>query len=143
MEEDKKSIVWPALIIIVIIAVGGLTGFWLSSRRGGSQEVTTQSGGVAVQSDKEVGIKDTTVFKDTATGRIEINDRQQTFEGSHKLLRPGGISQTAYLNSSVVDLNDFLGKCVQLWGETHSAQKAAWFMDVGRIKILDTCPEGI
>ena len=83
------------------------------------------------------------LFRSTAQGKIEINDNGDIVEGSHKLLRPGGPSQTAYLTSSVLDLNQFKGKCVQVWGETFASQKAGWLMDVGRIKILEVCPEGL
>jgi len=42
-----------------------------------------------------------------------------------------------------LDLSEFNGKCVQVWGETFAAQEAGWLMDVGRLKLLDSCPEGI
>ena len=58
-------------------------------------------------------------------------------EGTHKLIRDGGPSQTVYLISSVIDMSEFVGKKVQVWGETIDAQKAGWLMDVGRVKILE------
>jgi len=58
-------------------------------------------------------------------------------EGSHKLTREGGESQTLYLTSTVVDLEQFVGRKVQVWGETFAAQKAGWLMDVGRVKVLE------
>jgi hypothetical protein len=108
---------------------------------GALQTTKLQGGAEVVQSSQEVGIKDARVFKDNAVGKVEINEKGD--EGSHLLLRPGGPSQTAHLTSSVVNLNDFVGKCVQVWGETQSAQKVGWLMDVGRVKILASCPEGI
>ena len=57
-------------------------------------------------------------------------------EGTHKLIRPGGDSQTVYLTSSVLDLNQFVGKKVKVWGQTFSAKKAGWLMDVGRVEVL-------
>lgn len=149
-ETEKKSflkeILLPAGMILAIILAGAGTGYLLA-RRGGSQgsllQVTKLTGGAEVVSgQKEVGIKDTSVFKDSAQGKIEANGTDD-HEGSHKLIRPGGVSQTAFLTSSVVDLNQFLGKCVEIWGETFAAQKAGWLMDVGRVKILDQCPEGL
>ena len=74
-------------------------------------------------------------FSDTADGILEkggING-----EGSHKLIRPGGESQTVYLTSSVVDLDELVGHKVTVWGETFDAQKAGWLMDVGRVKVLE------
>ena len=65
------------------------------------------------------------VFKDVAEGYLEqggING-----EGSHKLLRPGGDSQTVYLTSSVTDLDKLSGMQV----------KAGWLMDVGKVEVID------
>jgi hypothetical protein len=140
-----KEIFLPAGIILTIILAGGGTGWFLASRTGGKTNTTTQltGGAQVVESQKEVGIKDEKTFRDYAVGRIEINDNGEIPEGSHKLIRPGGPSQTAYLTSSVVDLNQFLGKCVEVWGETFAAQKVGWLMDVGRVKVLNSCPEGL
>jgi len=146
LNEPKKSILkeifLPAGIILAIILAGGATGWFFASRTVGKTAKLT--GGAQVGgSQKEVGIKDEKTFRDYAVGRIEVNDNGEVPEGSHKLIRPGGPSQTAYLTSSVVDLNQFLGKCVEVWGETFAAQKVGWLMDVGRVKILDSCPEGL
>lgn len=135
----------PVLAIFLIVTAGVLTGYFLSGRSGGGETIKTKlTGGIEkIEGPKEAGIKDTKAFRDTAQGKIEANDQKVVKEGSHKLLRPGGPSQTAYLTSSVIDLNLFASKCVQVWGETFSAQSAGWLMDVGHIKVLDTCPEGI
>lgn len=141
-----KEILLPAGIILAIILAGGATGWFLANQesKGGLIQTKKLTGGAeVVESTKEVGIKDEKTFRDYAFGRLEINDDKEIVEGSHRLIRPGGPSQTAYLTSSVVDLNQFLGKCVEVWGETFIAQKAGWFMDVGRVKILDSCPEGL
>lgn len=146
-QSSLKEIFLPAGIILLIIFAGGITGWFLANRGGlpvGPIQTKKLTGGAElVQGPKEVGIKDIKTFRDTAEGKIEINDNGDIPEGSHKLLRPGGPSQTAYLTSSVVDLGQFLGKCVQVWGETFAAQKVGWLMDVGRVKVLDKCPEGI
>lgn len=142
-----KGILLPALVILVIIAAGAFTGYFFSKKGttiGGSAETKQLMGGVEqVQGPKEVGIKDEKAFRDTAQGKIEVNDNKDITEGSYKLLRSGGPSQTAYLTSSVLDLGQFSGKCVQIWGETFAGQKAGWLMDVGRVKLLDSCPEGL
>ena len=43
----------------------------------------------------------------------------------------GSVTGSNYLVES------FSGKKVMVWGETISAQKAGWLMDVGKIKVLD------
>lgn len=145
--SSPREILVPAGIILAIILAGGVTGFFLAKQGGGTTVPTTVrklvGGGELIQGPKEVGIKDDRTFRDTAEGKIKVNDNSDIPEGSHQLLRPGGPSQTAYLSSSVLDLGQFTGKCVQVWGETFAAQKAGWLMDVGRVKILDKCPEGL
>ncbi len=140
-----KGTAVPAFVIIAIILAGVVSGYFLANRgiTPVKEKMTELTGGVTVvQGPKEVGIKDEEVFRDTAQGRIKVND-SDIIEGSHILIRPGGESQTAYLTSSVLDLNQFLGKCVQVWGETFAGQQAGWLMDVGRVKVLDSCPEGV
>ncbi|MBU0975011.1 hypothetical protein KKD03_04915 [Patescibacteria group bacterium] len=73
-------------------------------------------------------------FKDSAEGYLEMGGLDG--EGSHKLLRPGGESQTVYLTSSVTDLTELTGTEVKVWGETFKGQKAGWLMDVGRVEVL-------
>ena len=147
----SSEIFLPALIILAIIFAGAATGFLLTRNGGGNgfkaSSITggkkLMGGAETVATDEEIGIKDEKVFSDTAQGKIVVNDGELISEGSHKLLRPGGRSQTAYITSSVLDLDDFDGKCVQIWGETFEGQEAGWLMDVGRVKRLDKCPEGI
>lgn len=81
-----------------------------------------------------VGSADTKTFRDSTEGLLEVGGING--EGTHKLIRPGGESQTVYLTSSVLNLNDFVGKKVKVWGETFSAKKAGWFMDVGKIEVI-------
>lgn len=75
------------------------------------------------------------IFKDIATGVIEkgsLND-----EGTHILNREGGPTQRAALTSSVLDLDLFVGRKVEVKGETNVSNKAAWLLDVGSIKMLE------
>lgn len=137
-----KEILLPAGIIILILVAGGITGYFLANR-GKFQSAKLTGGAEVVSEKKQVGIKDEKTFKDSASGRLEANVNTEIPEGSHKLIRPGGADQIAYLTSSVVDLNQFLGKCIEVWGETFAAQKAGWLMDVGLVKILDQCPTGV
>ena len=141
-----KSVLAPALIIVALILGGGVSGYFLS----GQSQLTGSVTGTKVGSQqtkggvpREAGVNNPSVYKDRAQGRLEENNNKEVPEGSHRLIRPGGEDQTAYLTSSVLDLNLFLGECIEIWGETHAAQKAGWLMDVGRVKLLDSCPEGL
>jgi len=74
-------------------------------------------------------------FKDTAIGTIEKGSING--EGTHILNRAGGATQRASLTSSVVDLDLFVGKKVEVKGETNASTKTSWLLDVGTIKIIE------
>lgn len=131
-KQNVKQGLVLVIVILVILGVGLLTGYLLSGGRGAGQ---LQLAPGAEQKGQEVGSTDVKTFKDTATGVIEKGGLDG--EGTHKLIREGGPSQTAYLTSSIIDLDQFVDKKVQVWGETFKGQKAAWLMDVGRVKILE------
>jgi hypothetical protein len=98
----------------------------------------SQVAGNNVKAGDVFGSSDTETFKDSAQGYLEKGGLDG--EGSHKLLRPGGDSQTVYLTSSVTDLDKLSGMEVKVWGETFKAQKAGWLMDVGRVEVVN--PQG-
>src|SRR3989338_6411686 len=134
-----KEVLLPSVIIIAIILSGIGTGWKLA--HGKSLNNTTsisETGNTKAEKGKEVGSTDTKTFKDEAEGTIE--EGGVNGEGTHKLLREGGASQTAALTSSGLDLYEFLGKKVQIWGETFNSPKAAWLMNVGKIKVVEYLP---
>lgn len=121
----------PILIEAALLILAGIVSGYFLSRRG----VSLPSGSRLGAPKEIVGSKDTSIFKDQAVGVIEKGGLDG--EGTHKLVREGGPSQTAYLTSSVVNLDDFVGKKVRVWGETFAGQKAGWLMDVGRVEVLE------
>ena len=74
------------------------------------------------------------VLRDSAEGTLEGGGIDG--EGTHKLIRPGGVSQTVYLTSSILDLEQYVGKKVKVWGEKFAAKKAGWLMDVGKVEVV-------
>ncbi|MFC1790489.1 hypothetical protein ACFLZP_03335 [Patescibacteria group bacterium] len=133
------------LPLFLVIVFGSITGFFLSRRRTASSGLNSQKigGKKELVAGSEAGSKDEKSFRDEAQGRLEKNDFSKISEGSHLLKRVGGESQTAYLTSSILNLDDYLGTCVQVWAETYAGQEVGWLMDVGRIKVLKNCPEGL
>jgi hypothetical protein len=117
---------------LAVVVLGVLTG-WLLSGKGGA------TGGSAPNikvSQNEAGILDESTFKgDTAEG--ELVEGGIGGEGTHHLEREGGPSKSVYLTSSVIDLESFVGKKVTVWGETLSAKKAGWLMDVLKVKVSE------
>jgi hypothetical protein len=131
IKKSPKFLV-PVLVMAIIIVGGVITGYLLSQNKGLGSGGTTAG---TINKPNEVGSADSQTFKDTATGVLEAGGLNG--DGTHKLIREGGPSQTAYLTSSVIDLDQFVGKKVQVWGETQKGQKVSWLMDVGRIKIIE------
>jgi hypothetical protein len=123
--------IWPYILgSFLIVAVGVGTGWMITKNKGGS----TNPGAVKT-TDKMAVVKDISEFKDTATGILE--EGGISGEGQFHLTRSGGVSQTVYLTSTSVDLSSFVGKKVQVWGQTLSARKAGWLMDVGKVQVVE------
>jgi hypothetical protein len=120
-------------VYVVLFMLGLGTGYLLAGRPAILKKTVSQKPTV-VTSGKVVGSTDTKTFKDSAEGTIEKGGFDG--EGSHKLIRTGGPSQTAYLISSVVDLDQYAGKKVRVWGQTMAAKNVSWLMDVGKIELL-------
>jgi hypothetical protein len=119
----------------LFVVIAGVATGWILS--GGLKSKADNDGGSVqvVQNKNEAGISDEKTFKDSTQGVLKeggING-----EGTHHLEREGGPSQYVYLTSTVIDLESFVGKKVQVWGQTIKGSKAGWLMDVGKIKVLD------
>ena len=128
----------PIFIALVLLIVGVISGFFLSRQSlspiSGRKEVVSEVSGT-IKKGQVYGAKDEKAFRDKAEGTLEKGGLDG--EGSHKLIREGGESQTAYVTSSTLDLDQFVGRKVKVWGETYKAQRAGWFMDVGRVEVLE------
>ncbi len=137
-----KDNFYSRVLLIALVVLLGLGSGWLlvrfKAQRGKPLSVAANRAGVG-----NGGVRPGQVygqagadFKDQAVGVLAKNDDPKT-DGTHKLLREGGESQTVYLTSSVIDLDKFVGHKVQIWGKTFASTKVAWLMDVGRLKILE------
>lgn len=113
------------LVIFVGVSIGFLASTFLAQSQSTSKTTTTQ---------KTAGIADKKTFKDDAEGTLKEGGVDG--EGNFHLVRPGGESQNVYLTSSTVDLSQYVGKKVRVWGETFQAEKAGWLMDVGLVEVL-------
>lgn len=124
-------------VVVGIIAIGVGFGYVVAPKgaKGISSGMSAQSGQSAIGKGTIVGSSDTKTFKDQAEGVLENGGIEG--EGQYHLVRPGGDSQNVYLTSSIVDLSTFVKKKIRVWGETNSAQKAGWLMDVGRVEVLE------
>jgi len=129
--DPTKKILIGIAVLAILAGIG--TGFLIHKVKPSqivSQNATSNSAEAKVTPTQA----DNQTFRDSATGTIEKKDENDTNEGTHKLVREGGSSQTVYLVSSVVDLDKYVGKKVTVWGETFSSTQVGWLMDVGRVE---------
>ena len=129
-------------IIFFVLIAGVASGFMANSLSGGAagmaspiaeQNKTAEEVEDAVKVGAVFGVPDEKTFRDEVEGVLIKGGISG--EGSHTLLREGGVSQNVYLTSSVVDLDQFENMKVKVWGETFKGQKAGWLMDVGRLEV--------
>lgn len=133
--STKKNLTLGLISTVVVLAGIG-TGYLFSGvGKNTGSSMGNSSGKSVVANDKEAGSKDESKFSTTTDGVLE--EGGVGGEGTYHLIRGSGPSQYAYLTSSAVDLAPFLGKKVQIWGETMSGKKAGWLIDVGKIKVME------
>lgn len=141
MESQSNKFSCSMMIIVFVLAV--TAGFWISRLFPINSQAKKQvSPTVSVENIKNEDIKIGQVygnsvksFKDSAIGVIEKGSING--EGTHILNRDGGTSQRASLTSSILDLDLFVGRKVEVKGETNASNKTSWLLDVGSIKILE------
>lgn len=126
------------IVAVVAIIFGSLTG-WVAARAnaGGASNLSksgSQSEVKKVDNKEEAGVANDELFPDVAVGTLVEGGKDG--EGTHYLDRGTGPSQYVYLTSTFVSLQRFVGKKVEVRGQTLSALKVGWLMDVGRIKVV-------
>lgn len=139
-KSSPTAMLVPVIIAIILGVATGFGGSKLSAKQpsGKTSDGTTvqRHPGDSIKNGDVFGSTDESTFKDNAEGYLELGGVDG--EGSHKLLRLGGVTKTVYLTSSVVDLDKFQNMEVKVWGETYKGQKAGWLMDVGRVQVVNT-----
>lgn len=137
MKSPSSSMPAKVLIFFVVVILLGIgSGYVLakyntSKLPGGSS--STAVSGASVVKGATYGTNDTSTFKDMAEGVVQKGGIDG--EGQYHLVRPGGDSQNVYMTSSLVDLSQFIGHKVKVWGATQKAQSAGWLMDVGKVEV--------
>src|SRR5690349_18050262 len=121
----------PIIIIVVALVLGVGTGYVLASK--GGKGAGLASPGSLTQPKPTSASQDNQTFRDFAEGTLqkkpEPTAEDDYSEGTHILTRPN--AQPVALTSSVVDLDQYVGKKVKVYGETQKALKEGWLMDVG------------
>lgn len=115
-------------IVIIATILGMATGYIMSNKTGGSVAL--------IDSKPKTASQDNRTFRDFAQGTLRAKPAtkkaDEYVEGSHILTRDG--QDPVALTSSVVDLSQYEGKKVKVFGETQKAIQEGWLMDVGKIE---------
>jgi len=133
---------------LMVAFLGIFVAFWLSrffpssKSTSNNNQLSSQSlissdqisGAASVEVGKSYGNLNGN-FTDKATGIVKLGSINGV--GTHILEREGGISQRASLTSSVLDLDLFVDRKVQIQGETNSSDKTSWLLDVGAVTVLE------
>lgn len=117
-------------VVIAALVLGTLTGYILSTKNSSSKVSSL------VEGKAKTAQQDTRTFKDFAEGTLKArpipSDPSEYVEGTHMLIREGAVPVA--LTSSVVDLSQYEGKKVKIFGETYKPLKEGWLMDVGKVE---------
>lgn len=117
-------------VVVAALILGTLTGYIMSTKNNGGLKSSALSVGAP-----KTAQQDTKTFKDFAEGKITAKTTPSNgdySEGTHMLVREGAVPVA--LTSSVVDLSQYDGKKVKVFGETQKALKEGWLMDVGKVE---------
>lgn len=119
-------------VIIGSIILGVVSGYVLSQKGGGGGGLATSG---ILNTPAKNAQTDTKTFRDFAEGTLKTKAQpkgSEYSEGTHLLERKGEVPVA--LTSSVVDLSQYEGKKVKVFGETQKALKEGWLMDVGKVE---------
>lgn len=121
-------------VVIVSLVLGALTGLILANK-GKGNSLTSPNLSLSAAKNPQT---DTRTFKDFAEGIIKTkpqsSDPGEYTEGTHILVRDSDPAHNVAITSSVVDLSQYEGKKVKVFGETQKALKEGWLMDVGKVE---------
>ena len=127
LADNLKRTVVGITIVAVILGIG--TGYIMANK-------SVSSGLPLIDSKPKAADQDNRTFRDFAQGTLKTKPQPKNggeyVEGSHVLIREG--NDPVALTSSVIDMTQYEGKKVKVFGETQKAIKEGWLMDVGKIE---------
>lgn len=132
LSSSSQTVKLIVAVLALTIALGGVTGYIMANKHSNSPSTPAST-----STPPKTAQQDTQTFKDFAEGIIKPNPAGSAdyTEGTHLLIRDNNPTPVA-LTSSVVDLSQYEGKKVRVYGETQKAITQGWLMDVGKIEII-------
>lgn len=135
---SAKSKYLLSISVTLAVLIGLVSGFYFAKSRlllasNTNADGVVEVGASGLKAGAVYGADQEDTFRDKAEGILQPGGIGG--EGSHHLERGDNESQWVYITSTVVDLDQFAGAKVTVWGETIQGKKAGWLMDVGRLKV--------
>jgi hypothetical protein len=131
MQNLKKF--WPLILGAFLVVAAGVGSAYLISTKVMGVTATGKAAPGAKVTSTEAGMLDPKVKYDSAIGTLVEGGIGN--EGTHHIERDNMPSHFVYLTSSVIDLQSFVGKKVEVWGQTLASKKAPWLMDVAKVQV--------
>ena len=125
----------PLIAGSFVIVLAGVGTAWLINSKVINKPASSIAAPGAKVTANSAGVLDPKIKYNNATG--ELKEGGIGNEGTHHIERDNMPSHFVYLTSSVIDLQSFVGKKVEVWGETIASKKAPWLMDVAKIQVVD------
>lgn len=139
VQPMKSKLMLP--VVLLAIVAGLAAGFVYAKKHlliaGSGSGTTVIEDTSKIKVGTVVGAQDESIFKASAPAEGILQPGGTGGEGSHHIVRGDNQSQWVYITSSVIDLDQFVGDKVTVWGETIQGKKAGWLMDVGRLKVTE------
>jgi hypothetical protein len=121
MKNFNFKKMWPFILGSFLVVLGGVGVAWMLSSKVINKSGTSVAAPGAKATSTEAGVLDPKVKYDNATG--DLKEGGIGSEGTYHIERDGGPSH-------------FVGKKVEVWGETLASKKAGWLMDVAKIQVV-------
>lgn len=134
--KKNNTMVVNIIVSLLVILAGVGTGWSISKVNASSAPEAKMDSSSAVESAAAGSVEiDDSQFGETEEGILEEGGIDG--EGTHHLDRGLGEEKYVYLISSVIDLQSFVGKKVEVRGKSVAGQKAGYLMDVVKVKVLE------
>jgi len=123
------------IVIGVAVILLGVGSGWIFAGKGSSNSKASTNVRVADETSVSQDGVDESLFPDTAEG--ELKEGGLNGEGTHYLDRGLGEEKNVALLSTVLNLDNYIGKKIEIWGNSVTSPQVGWLMDVGKVKILE------
>ena len=134
--NKNKNWIFPVIALVVVLSGIG-TGYMLSGANAKTTKTTNKTTTETVNENNTLAAETGEAVEDEEAPIGTLVEGGEGGEGTHTLERGLGPEKDVYLLSTVLTLDNFVGKKVQVWGEDLGAKEVGWLMDVTKVRVLE------